>query len=234
MNTHTTPICITDYKGELHGKRVILRAGLNVPIANGLVDDDFRIQRFLPTLSYLEEQGAIVIVLAHLGRELDDTLEPVAEYIADHVHNMMFYKDFFHSYGTDSFGDIYVHDAFPAAHRKHMSTFGIPSLFNKESKFSGVTFHMEQTILQKAMKPESPSVFVLGGAKFDTKLPLIESFLPIYDKVMIGGALANNLIKLAGYEVGTSLVEDLTIGQENSLKKVLESSNFILPSSVIS
>lgn len=277
MNTHTTPICITDYKGELHGKRVILRAGLNVPIANGLVDDDFRIQRFLPTLSYLEEQGAIVIVLAHLGRELDDTLEPVAEYIADHVHNMMFYKDFFHSYGTDSFtsniqtlqsdlekaepgniflldnvrqtkseksndqelaqsladlGDIYVHDAFPAAHRKHMSTFGIPSLFNKESKFSGVTFHMEQTILQKAMKPESPSVFVLGGAKFDTKLPLIESFLPIYDKVMIGGALANNLIKLAGYEVGTSLVEDLTIGQENSLKKVLESSNFILPSSV--
>jgi len=225
----------------------------------------------------LEEKGAIIIVLAHMGRSLDDTLEPVAEYLADHVHNMMFYKDFFHSYGTDEFnknadtlqgdlthakpgdvflldnirqtkeekannenlaktiadlGDLYVHEAFPAAHRKHCSTYGVPSLFTGENKFSGVTFHMEHTMLASAMKPASPSVFVLGGAKFDTKLPLIESFLPLYDKVMVGGALANNLIQLAGYEVGVSLVEELTVKQEESLKKVLQSDKFLLPSYV--
>ena len=271
------PTCITDYTGDLSGKKVIVRAELNAPLSGGMVDDDFRIKKFLPTLQYLEEKGAIIIILAHLGRDPDDTLEPVAEYLADYVHNMIFYKDFFHSYGTDEFGsnlavlqedlthatpgnmflldnvrqtkaekandptlaetladlaDIYVHEAFPAGHRKHCSTYGVPGFFSRETKFSGVTFHMEHTMLSKAMKPTSPSVFVLGGAKFDTKLPLIESFLPIYDKVMVGGALANNLIQLAGYEVGKSLVEDLTPEQTDSLKKVLEHDAFLLPSHV--
>ncbi len=277
MNIQEIPTCITEYTGDLSGKRVLVRAELNAPIIDGLVDDDFRIKKFLPTLNYLEEQGAIIIVLAHMGRDLDDTLEPVAEYLADYVHNMMFYKDFFHSYGTEEFNsnvstlksdleqaepgniflldnvrqtkaekendknlsrviseiaDIYVHEAFPAAHRKHMSTYGIPSLFGREAKFSGVTFHMEHTMLAKALRPISPSVFVLGGAKFDTQLPLIESFLSIYDHILIGGALANNFIKLAGYKTGVSLIEELTQRQEDSLRKVLASDKFILPSVV--
>jgi len=271
------PTCITDYTGDLSGKKVIVRAELNAPIADGMVDDDFRIKKFLPTLKYLEEQGAIIIVLAHMGRDLDDTLDPVAEYLSDHVHNMIFYKDFFHSYGTDEFsgnmatlgddlsratsgdiflldnvrqtkeekannqdlarelselGDLYVHEAFPAAHRKHMSTHGIPAMFSRETKFSGITFHMELTMLTKALEPASPSIFILGGAKFDTKLPLIEAFLPLYDHVLVGGALANNLFKLAGHNVGESLVEDLTVEQEKSLMKVLEGDNFLLPNKV--
>ena len=67
------------------------------------IEDDFRIKKFLPTLNYLIEKGAVVIVLAHMGRSLEDTLEPVAEYLSDHVPNMMFYQNFFHSYKTVEF-----------------------------------------------------------------------------------------------------------------------------------
>ncbi len=277
MNTPNIPTCITEYTGDLSGKKVIVRAELNAPVSDGMIEDDFRIQKFLPTLQYLQEKGAITIVLAHMGRDPEDTLEPVAEYLSDHVHTMMFYKDFFHSYGTDEFvkntntlqedlshatpgdvflldnirqtgaekkndsklseilvnlADLYVHEAFPAAHRKHMSTYGIPTLFSRETKFSGITFHREHQMLSKALKPTSPSLFILGGAKFDTKLPLIESFLPIYDHIMIGGALANNIFQLAGFNVGQSLVEDVTPEQEESLKKVLANDKFLLPNRV--
>jgi len=277
MKTQMMPTCITDYTGDLLGKRVLVRAELNAPVTDGLIDNDFRIQKFLPTLHYLEEQGAIIIVLAHIGRDEEDTLGPVAEYLSDYVQDMTFYQNFFLSRGTDDwhvsvkmlqddleqaepgniflldnvrqteeeksnnldlakeladFADFYVHEAFPAAHRKHMSTYGIPSLFSRETKFSGITFHMEHSMLQKALKPVSRSLFVLGGAKFNTKLPLIESFLPLYDNILVGGALVNNLFQLAGYEVGQSLVEKLTESQENSLRIVLASDNLLLPNRV--
>jgi len=277
MDTQNIPTCINQFSGDLSGKRVVVRAELNAPIKDGLVGDDFRIKKFLPTLQYLEGKGAVIIVLAHMGRDLDDTLEPVADYLADHVHNMMFYKNFFHSYGQEEFevnvrtlkddldqaepgniflldnvrqtkkekendeelakiiaelGDVYVHEAFPAAHRKHVSTYGVPSLFELDSKYSGLTFHMEQKMLSTALEPVSPSLFVLGGAKFETKLPLIESFLGLYDHVLIGGALANNMFKLAGYNVGESLIEELTKSQEESLTRVLQNKKFILPNIV--
>ena len=269
-----TPTCITDYKGDLRGKKVIVRGEVNVPLQDGKVDDDFRIKKLLPTLQYLEDKGAIIILLAHIGRDEDSTLEPVADYLADHVSKMMFYQNFFHVWGHDKWngnintlqddlaqaepgdiflldnvrqtkaekandqnlaraiyelGDLYVHEAFPASHRKHMSTYGIPEMFHEEYKFSGITFHMEHQTLTKALTPEHKSVFVLGGAKFETKLPLIESFLPIYDYIIVGGALVNNIYKVGGYEVGQSLVEELTEEQNESLEFVLNHPKFILP-----
>ncbi len=273
MNTKK-PTCITEYAGDLHGKKVIVRAELNAPISDGMVDDDFRIKKFLPTLQYLEKQGAITIVLAHMGRELDETLEPVAEYLADHVHAMMFYQNFFHAWDTEEWevnvrtltddlsvaqpgdiflldntrqtkaekannlelgkqmaelGELYIHEAFPNAHREHMSMDALPKNFPVDLRFSGITFHMEHETLQKALEPAAPSVFILGGAKFETKLPLIQSFLPLYDLVIVGGALANNLFQLAGHNVGESLVEDLTDDQKDSLRNVLEHPKFFLP-----
>lgn len=269
------PRCITSFDGDLNAKKVFVRAALNVPLTkDGQVDNDFRIQKFLPTLHHLQERGAIVIILAHIGRDPEQTLEPVVEYLANEIPSIAFYQNFFSAWGSDewkvnkrtlesdlaqanpgdvlvldnmrqttaekensadlakeiaNFADYYIHEAFPVAHRKHCSTYGLPSLFSHETKFSGVTFDQEFQTLQTALTPETPSLFITGGAKFKTKLPLITTMLGVYDNVLVGGALANNLFKLAGYEVGESLVEELTPEQESELHAVLKNPRFILP-----
>ncbi len=268
------PNLITEHKDSLVGKKIIVRAELNCPLKNGVVDDDFRIKKFLPTLEYLVKGGAIVIVIAHIGRDKDANLEPVVEYISQYVPNIIFLKNFFSAYSSNDWQqnlselksdlavakpgdllildnirqtdaeeagdellasdlaclvDMYVHEAFPAAHRKHTSTFILPKKFSRETKFSGITFHEELKSLLNILKPNSPSLFVLGGAKFETKLPLIKSILPVFDSVIIGGALANNLYELAGHNVGGSKTELLSDDQKNDLLNALSNPRLILP-----
>lgn len=102
-----------------------------------------------------------------------------------------------------SLGDIYVNEAFSASHRPHASIVGIPKFL---PHYAGPLFASEVMNLKRAETPEHPFLFVLGGAKFESKLPLIEKFLKIADKVMIAGALANDFFKSLGYEIGDSKV----------------------------
>lgn len=99
--------------------------------------------------------------------------------------------------------DIYVNDAFSVCHRKHASVVGVPEFL---PHYGGLLLRSEVEHLSRVFNPKHPFVFILGGAKFSTKLPLIQKYLDKADTVFVGGALANDVFKAKGLEVGTSLV----------------------------
>src|SRR5690606_29741051 len=101
-----------------------------------------------------------------------------------------------------AFGDIYVNDAFDNVHRDHAS---MSALSHCLPAYAGLNLTEELTQLQRVMTPEHPALFLLGGAKFETKMPLIEKYLRTYDHVFVAGALANDIFKAKGYEVGVSM-----------------------------
>lgn len=124
-----------------------------------------------------------------------------------------------------AYGDLYVNDAFSVSHRKHASIVGIPALL---PSYVGPQFMKEVENLSKAFAPTHPFLFILGGAKFDTKLPLIEKYLSKADHVVIAGALANNVFKTRGLETGTSLVSAGEFGIEGMLRNP----KFVVPCDV--
>lgn len=235
---------ITDVD-DLKGKRVIVRASLNVPISDGKVTNYFRVMRAMPTLMHLSHAGARVILIAHIGRDPGATVEPVYRVLKEHldityvpsvigsevnaaleelgdgqvlfIENVRSEKSEIENDGgfakkLAALGELYVNDAFPVSHREHASIVGIPKYL--PSCF-GLTFQEEYTQLKAAMKPKHPALFILGGAKFETKQPLVRQYLDIYDRVFVGGALANDFFVAKGYEVGDSLVsEDPSIPEE--------------------
>lgn len=229
---------ITDIPpAELRGKRVLVRAGLDVPLdKKGEVSDRFRIRQAAKTLRYLSRAGARTIILSHIGRKPEETNEPVARALSDEIPvsyvpdllgdaahqtiNAMREGDililenlrrderetanddgFARSLAT--FGELYVDDAFSVAHRAHASIVGIPKYL---PSFAGILMREEIEMLSRARHPESPSLAILGGAKFETKSPLIRVLLQSYDQVFITGALANDVFKARGMPVGISLV----------------------------
>ncbi len=118
--------------------------------------------------------------------------------------------------------DIYVNDAFSVCHRKHASIIGVPAVL---PHYGGLLMKKEIEHISEAFNPERPFVFILGGAKFDTKLPLITKYLDRADYVFVGGALANNFFKSQGYEIGRSLCADGDFGE----KEMLQNSKLLLP-----
>lgn len=124
-------------------------------------------------------------------------------------------------------GDIYVNDAFPDAHREHASIVGVPKYL---PKFAGFQLLKEIEYLSLVFKKtKHPFLLILGGAKFETKLPIIKRFLKTADNLFIGGALANQVFKEKGYEMGCSLVED----KKYNLPLIIENPKIILPSDVL-
>lgn len=111
--------------------------------------------------------------------------------------------------------DIYVDDAFSVMHREHASIVGVPEFL---PHYGGLLLRQEIEHISKAFNPTHPFVFILGGAKFDTKLPLIKKYLNTADIVFVGGALANNIFVEQGFEVGTSLVSKGDFGIKEMLK----------------
>lgn len=244
--------------GDLNGKKVIARLGLNVPIENGQIIDDYRIQKMLPTLKFLTDGGARVIVVAHIGRDKKETLKPVAEYLG-HTFNVTFVSDIMSQQARDavessapgdvvffenlrrwdgeanndptfvehlaSFADVYVNDAFPVAHRSHASITGLPT---KLPAYAGMQFEQEVTHLEKAFDPNHPFVFILGGAKVETKLPLLQSILPKADTVFVGGVLANDFFKAQGKPIGKSIVSDTVAPLD-----MMDNRAFTLPHDVV-
>jgi phosphoglycerate kinase len=240
---------------ELKGKRVIVRAGLDVPLdKDGNVADIFRIKAAVKTLKFLRDAGARTIVLSHIGRKPEETNEPVARalkaeinivYIADLLgvaaqqavaamkdgevlllENLR--RDEREAANDDGFahelaslGDIYVDDAFSVAHRAHASIVGIPKYL---PSYAGILMHDEIAILTTARNPEHPSFAILGGAKFETKSPLIKVLLESYDHLFVTGALANDVFKAKGLPVGVSL-----ISKELPTPEVLNNPRFVSP-----
>jgi 3-phosphoglycerate kinase len=243
---------------DLKGKKVILRTDFNVLVSQGVVVDDFRIKSALPNLDFLLKNGAKVLIISHIedNKSKDiPTLQPIATYLSGIYKDLVFATDIFQAKNAlnsnnvvllenirkwqgekdndDNFCnelasgmDIYVNEAFSVSHRKHASVYGIAT---KLSAYAGLQFEKEVNNLSKAFSPEHPFLFIIGGAKFETKLPIISKFLNKADKLFIGGALANDLLVRKGFNVGRSLVSETNI----DLGLVVEANNVLLPIDVV-
>ncbi len=227
---------------NLKGKTVLLRVDFNVPVKNGIVEDDFRIKKTLPTIKFLEKNGAKIIIIAHLGKDGSKSLKPVIKHffkISKCLKSQVKFLGNIRKFAGETknnsnfakklskLGDIYVNDAFSVSHRKHSSIVELPKYL---PKFMGFQLEEEIKNLSHTFKnPKHPFLFIIGGAKFSTKIPLIKKYLKLADYVFIGGALANNFLKAQGYEIGQSLVDD----NDYDIKKILKSRKLILPTDVI-
>ena len=232
---------LTDIR-YLEGVKVLTRVDFNVPIQNGIVVDDFRIRMALPTIEFLTNKGAKVILIAHLESSdgSNNSLRPVADSLlklgvevtfVENIRNAraaveqqtngtcvllnnLRLSDGEKNNDTEfakelaSLADIYVNDAFSVSHREHASIVGVPQFL---PSYAGIQLENEIKHLSTAFNPAHPFLFILGGAKFETKLPLLQKFLKIADTVFVGGALANDFFRAKGYEIGTSLVSKGTI-----------------------
>ena len=259
-------------RSALAGKRVLVRVDYNVPIEHGAVGDDTRIRATVPTIEYLVDQGARIVLVSHLGRpkgevKTEFTLEPIAARLQNYVQNtdVRFVPDVV---GPDAGAaidalkpgsilllenvrflageetndrklsealagraDVYVNDAFGAAHRAHASTCGVAEVMREEGKpaVAGLLLERELRFLGGALEqPERPFTAVLGGAKISGKLDVIENLLPLVDHLVIGGAMANTFFRALGLETGKSLVE---ADRVTMAKELLEraGSKLILP-----
>jgi phosphoglycerate kinase len=220
----------------LKGKTVLLRADFNVPIKDGKIGDSFRILKTVPTINALTKKGARVVVVSHAGSDGAQSLLPMVKILRKHIPNTVFIpKTTLTKYEVNSFpeksvivlenlrlndgevsnnslfakalslmADIYVNDAFSVSHRAHASVVGVPKHL---PSYAGLQLIDEVKHLSLSFNPKHPFLFILGGAKFSTKLPLIKKFVKSVDSLFIGGALANQVFKEQGFETGVSLVE---------------------------
>lgn len=244
---------------QLKGKRVLLRLDLNVPIVRGRIADRYRIERALPTIHFLKNAGARTIILSHLGRT-GDTLKPVAQELnrsfdvgfiplpIARVHTALrdmqdggvvllenLRREKGEEKGSAQFakqlaalGDLYVNDAFAVSHRKHASVYQLPKLL---PHYAGPLLMEEVRELSRAFKPKRPFVLVLGGAKFETKVPVLKRFIHLADRILVVGAIAHAFYRALGYELGKSLI-DKNISAKSYLP-ALKSGKIMVPSEVL-
>ena len=248
--------CIDELSKEaLQGKRVLVRAGLDLPVDDkGNITDLFRLRKAIPTLKFLSERGARIIVVSKIGRDPKETNEPVVRALKHQV-NVTYVPDILGAMAKDaitamrdgeillleniqtnpgeiandeafakalaSLADIYVNDAFPSAHRMSATMVGVPKFL---PSYAGIQMRDEVEKLTAALKPEHPAFAMIGGAKFETKVPIIKLFLEKYDHVFITGALANDVFRARGLPVGRSKISD-----ELPKKDVLEDPHFLAP-----
>ena len=227
------------------GKRVLLRADLNVPVRDGKISDLTRIERLSPTIRELSEKGARVIVCSHFDRPKgkrvpEMSLKPMAEALGIVLGKPVLFADDcigeaataviarlgngdvavlentrFHP-GEEKndpalaaefakLADLFVNDAFSAAHRAHASTEGVAHLL---PSCAGRLMQAELEALGAALDhPERPVMAIVGGSKVSTKLDLLGNLVAKVQILVIGGAMANTFLSAEGISVGKSLQE---------------------------
>jgi phosphoglycerate kinase len=216
----------------VEGRRVLVRADLNVPLDGGRITDDTRIRASLPTIRYLREHGADVIVCSHLGRPKGEerpelSLRPVAvrlsELLGEPVafgaeegpvrllENLRFdpreeQNDPGLAGELAALADVFVSDAFGTVHRAHASTVGVARLLPSAA---GLLLAAELEAFGRILEhPEHPFVVVLGGAKVADKIGVIQRFTGLADAILIGGAMTFTFLAADGVGVGASKHED--------------------------
>ncbi|WP_160722543.1 phosphoglycerate kinase [Bacillus sp. USDA818B3_A] len=258
---------------DVKGKRVFCRVDFNVPMQDGKITDETRIRAAIPTIQYLVEQGAKVILASHFGRPKGQVVEemrltPVGVRLSEILGNEVKKAD--EAYGDSvkaiidsmtegdvlllenvrfypgeekndpelakafaELADVYVNDAFGAAHRAHSSTEGIAHLL---PAVAGFLMEKELDVLGKALSnPERPFTAIVGGAKVKDKIGVIENLLELVDNLIIGGGLAYTFVKAQGHEVGKSLLEADKLDLANSFieKAKQKGVNFYMPVDVV-
>ena len=227
------------------GRRVLVRADLNVPLGAGAVADDTRIRAALPTIELLLDRGAAILLTSHLGRPTDRepelSLAPVRDRLAELLDRpvelapglvgpdvasaaealepgsvLMLENSRFEpgekandpelARSLADLADVYVNDAFGAAHRAHATTEGVAHLL---PAYAGLLLERElQELTSVRDDPARPLVVILGGAKVSDKIGVIERFLEVADRILIGGAMCFSFFRARGIATGDSLVEE--------------------------
>ena len=225
---------------NLKGKVALVRVDFNVPIRGNKVLDATRINVAYPTLRLLLKKGMEKIIILSHHSDPKQSLAPVRKILAKNfsparVHLLENLRmgpgeeknDLNFAKKLAKLGDIYINEAFPDSHRAHASIVSLPKLL---PAYAGLRLEAEVKNLSHVFKnPPRPFLFILGGAKFSTKLPLIKKFTRKADKIFIGGALANNFFKEMGMNIGKSLADRKKYG----LKKLARNPKIILPEDVV-
>lgn len=244
---------------DVANKRVLLRCDLNIPFDDNFnILDDFRIIKSLPTIKFLSDKGAKVIIVSHLsgkkdritGKEQNSSIDFVAKKLAEVLQkrvsfindtigapiekaikemefgdiilleNIRFYKQ--EELNDDAFArnlanlaDIYVNDAFGVSHRAHAS---VDAITRYIPSYAGFLLFEEINSMEHILKnPEKPLVAIIGGAKLETKIGVIEKFLEIADHVLVGGDVANVILQGKGLTISGTLPDQKVIDQVNKI-----------------
>jgi phosphoglycerate kinase len=239
---------------DVAGKRVFVRVDFNVPIHGGEITDDTRIRAAVPTIEYLLDHHAAVILASHLGRpkgavRSEMRLAPVAARLSEilgrtvaiapdsvgsetaalalalepgrllMLENLRFHpeeeaNDPGYARGLADLADLYVDDAFGSAHRAHASTEGITHFL---PSVAGLLMERELSELGSVIdSPIKPLVAIIGGAKISSKIGVLIHLVDVAHAFLIGGGMANTLLKAQGFEVGDSLVEEDKLDEARS------------------
>ncbi len=245
---------------DVRDKRVFVRVDYNVPLDGGKITDDTRIRASIPTIDFLRDRGAKIILASHLGRpkgEIKDSLRlaPVAEALSKLIDTHVAYardvigddakrvardlkpgdvalienlrfdpreekNDPEFARALSSLADMYVDDAFGAAHRAHASTAGMAEYLPSAA---GLLLQREVEALSRVLeKPDMPFALILGGAKVSDKIGVINHLLERINTVVIGGGMANTFLKAKGLSVGKSLVEEDNVDVASDVLKRAE------------
>lgn len=242
---------------QLENKKVLLRVDFNVPInKKGEILDDFRIEKVLPTINYLLEKKARIILISHLGRPikpgdrnyslkviiskleellgqkikfLDDCIGEKIEREANNLkpgrilllENLRFYRE--EEDNSSEFAqklaklaDIFINDAFSVCHREHASIVGLPKCLPSGA---GLLLEKEIKVLSKLLKEVwRPLVAIIGGAKIGTKIMALESFLERADSLLLGGEIANVILRVKGICISKPLPDGKIIARIEKLE----------------
>jgi phosphoglycerate kinase len=235
--------------GDVRGRTVLVRTDFNVPMSGAddarVISDDFRVRAALPTINWLTERGAKVVCVSHLGRPKGKptakySLAPVRERLVELAPGVELRENLRFSPGEEGNDpafvaelidgvDMYVNDAFGAAHRAHASVVGPPQFLPSAA---GRLIEREVAVLDRMRTaPKRPFVAVLGGAKVSDKLGVIEALLDVVDQLLIGGGMCFTFLAAQGYSIGDSLCEP---DQVDHCKRLLaKHPSIMLPEDII-
>ena len=262
-----------DQVGELSAKRALVRVDFNVPIQDGRITDDTRLRAALPTIRFLAERGAKVVLLAHFDRpegkrvatmSLRPTVQPLSALLGQPVafaddcvgsqaraavdgletggvallENVRFHageeaNDPAFARELAANGDLYVNDAFSAAHRAHASTEAIAHLL---PAYAGLAMQRELEQLERILgKPRRPLMGIVGGSKISSKLDLLKNLVSRLDRLAIGGGLANTFLFAQGWSVGASHVEKALAKTVHEIERLAEQNHceLLVPADVV-
>lgn len=220
---------------EILGKKVLLRVDFNVPVINGKISENYRINASKETVNYLVSRGAKITLLSHitamesfeplsdqikaiLGTDDFSLYENVRKYKGEETNDEGFAKELAKSF------DIYINDAFSVSHRNHASVVAITKFL---PSYAGLLLIKEIENLKKVLElPKEGKILILGGAKISTKFPVIINFLDKAENILIGGAVANVFLEASGINIKKSLTDNNFL--ENAIG-LLKKANIVIP-----